>query len=210
MLEERLGVRNSVFINAVDFAESPPRGDSPLLRDRAIRMAEERAFSISSLAVISFKSLYRAMAIAAGTVALAAILWCLALRAFGMVVPRLLDPTGDHPPYTLVEFDLRIAPEPVYYGKPATISATLSGPIDVERATVVFVGEGANETVAMYPSGERQFALRIDRPEVVEKVFHRHAERPQRNDVAGRGRGAVLRGSSRRLSISGLYGLAGA
>src|SRR5690606_2147057 len=62
LLEERLGIQNSVFINAVEFASAPPRGDSPILRERAIRMAEERAFELSPRAALSFRPLCNAMA----------------------------------------------------------------------------------------------------------------------------------------------------
>jgi len=171
LLEERLGIRNSVFINAVEFASAAPRGDSPILRERAIRLADERAFDLSAGKVLSFRPLGTAMLIVTGALLTALIAWMLAPRAFGMVVPRLLDPNGDHPPYTLVEFDVRIAPEPVYHGKPATISVKLGGPENVEQAAVVFVGEEPSQPAAMYPAGEREFALRIDRADASRNFY---------------------------------------
>jgi hypothetical protein len=176
LLEDRLDVQNSVFINAVEFASAPPRGDSPLLRERAIRMAEERAAPLSSFDVLSFRPLYRALGIAAGAAAAALVLWFMTPRVFGMVVPRLLDPTGDHPPYTLVEFNVQISPEPVYHGKAATISATLGGPEQVEQASVVFIDsdpDASSVGVAhpMYHAGERQFALHIDRAETTRQFY---------------------------------------
>ena len=171
LLEDRLEVQNSVFINAVEFASAPPRGDSPLLRERAIRMAEERAAPLSSFDVLSFRPLYRALGIAAGAGAAALVLWFMTPRVFGMVVPRLLDPTGDHPPYTLVEFDVEITPEPVYHGKAATISATLGGPEQVEQAAIVFMDGERRESVPMYHAGERQFALHLDRAETTRQFY---------------------------------------
>lgn len=171
LLEERLGIRNSVFINAVEFASAAPRGDSPILRERAIRLADERAFDLSAGKVLSFQPLGKAMLIVTGAMLTALVAWMLAPRAFGMVVPRLLDPNGDHPPYTLVEFDVRIAPEPVYHGKPATISVKLGGPEQVEQAAVVFVGDEPSQPAAMYPAGEREFALRIDRAEASRNFY---------------------------------------
>jgi hypothetical protein len=171
LLEERLGIRNSVFTNAVDFASSAPRGDSPILRERAIRLAEERAFELSPGKVLSARPLAKAILVVAAAMLTALAGWWLAPRAFGMVLPRLLDPNGDHPPYTLVEFDVRIAPEPVYHGKPATISVKLGGPEHVEQASVVFLDGEKHEPAAMYPAGEGEFALRIERAEATRSFF---------------------------------------
>ncbi len=165
LLEERLDIRNNLFVNAVDFASSPPRSDSLLLRDRAVRMAEERAGSVSSLDVLPFSPLYRAAGVLAAAVLIVLSSWAVAPRLFGMVVPRLWDPTGDHPPYTLVEFDVQISPEPVFHGKPATISVALGGPERIEQASVVFVDADAPETLSMYHAGDQQFALQIERAE---------------------------------------------
>jgi len=110
-------------------------------------MAEERAAPLSSFDVLSFRPLYRALGISAGAGAAALVLWFMTPRVFGMVVPRLLDPNGDHPPYTLVEFDVQITPEPVYHGKPATITATLGGPEQVDQAAIVFVDGERRESV---------------------------------------------------------------
>lgn len=171
LLEERLGIRNSVFINAVEFASAAPRGDSPILRERAIRMAEERAFELSARQILSFRPLGWAMLLLTGALLTELVASSLAPRAFGMVLPRLFDPYGDHPPYTLVEFDVRIAPEPVYHGKPATISVQFGGPEQVEQAAVVFLDGETSQPAAMYPDGEREFALRIDRADVSRNFY---------------------------------------
>lgn len=165
LLEERLSIENNLFVNAADFASRAPRADSVLLRDRSVRMAEERAGSISALDVLPFGPLYRSAGLAIGALVVVAIFWGIAPRVFGMVVPRYWDPTGDHPPYTLVEFDVAITPDPVFHGKPAAITATLGGPERIEQAAVVFVDGAAPESVPMYHSGEQQFALQIERAE---------------------------------------------
>lgn len=165
LLEERLQIPNNLFVNGVEFASSPPRADSLLLRDRAIRMAEERAGSVSSLDVLPFSPLYRSLGVFAAAVLIVLVSWGMAPRLFGMVVPRLWDPTGDHPPFTLVEFDVQVAPEPVFHGRPATISVTLGGPEQVDQAAVVFVDGEARESVSMYHTGEREFVLQIERAE---------------------------------------------
>ena len=120
---------------------------------------------------VPFSPLYRAVLVFAAAVLIVLVSWGMAPRLFGMVVPRLWDPTGDHPPYTLVEFDVQTAPEPVFHGKPATISVTLGGPEQVDQAAVVFVDGEARESVAMYHTGDRQFVLQIERAERTRQFY---------------------------------------
>ncbi len=162
VLEERMNVTNSLFVNGVDFASAPGRNDSPQLRERTVRMADERAASISSLDVFPFTPLYKAIGVAGLATVAVLSTYFMAPRVYGMVVPRLLDPTGDHPPFTLVEFNVEITPDPIYHGRPAAITATLDGPERIEQAAVVFLGEGEDERVPMYPGEERQFVLQIE------------------------------------------------
>ena len=42
VIEERLNVTDSLFVNGVDFASGPERNDSPQLRERVLRMLEAR------------------------------------------------------------------------------------------------------------------------------------------------------------------------
>ncbi|MCA9055220.1 MAG: hypothetical protein KDA75_15375, partial [Planctomycetaceae bacterium] len=139
-VECHLKVPNSLLINAVEFASTSSQADSPVLRDRTVRMAEEQARNLSSFEVVRFAPLGRALGWAALATIVAGLCGLLVPRLFGMVLPRYLDPYGDHPPYTLVTFDVSISPEPVYHGRPASITAVLGGPESVERAEIVFPG----------------------------------------------------------------------
>ena len=172
-VECRLGVPNSRLINAVEFASTEPRADSVTLRERTVRMAEEQARDLSSFEVVSWRPVGRALTWAAAAVVMGAVCWLAAPRLFGMVVPRFVDPYGDHPPFTLVTFDISVTPEPVYHGRPATIAAVLGGPETIERADVVFqtdaTGAGASEPVSrrvpMFRQDEQTFVLEIERVE---------------------------------------------
>lgn len=171
LVEERLNDTGSSFINAVDFATTDPRGASPVLRERAIRMAEDRSREISSLDVLPFRPLYKALGVAgvAGLVVLG--FWWSAPRLFAMVLPRYLDPHGDHPPYTLVEFDIQITPDPVYHGRPAAIRVTLSGPETVDEAALVFVNGEETETIPMFRTGDDQFGIEFERAEQSRRFY---------------------------------------
>jgi hypothetical protein len=169
-VECRLNVPNSLLINAVEFANSPAANDSPALRDRVVRMAEERARDLSAADVLPLRPVWRALGLAAAAAGLLGLAWLTAPRMFAMVLPRYLDPSGDHPPFTLTTFDVAITPEPVYHGRPATITALLGGPEQVERADVAFLAEPAQGELAalpeqrtpMFRTDEQKFVLELE------------------------------------------------
>ncbi len=167
LIEERLDREDSSFINAVEFSASSPRGQSTELRERVIRMADQRAHGISSLDVVSMRPLFRALAVAGAACLVLFVFHLAAPRLLAMVVPRFLDPHGDHPPFTLLDFDVKISPEPVYHGKPAAIDAELSGPETVDQASVVFLDDNGRdgESIAMLRKRDGQFSLHIERAE---------------------------------------------
>lgn len=171
LVECRLGLTDSVLINAVEFASHPPREESELLRRRTIELAEERARQLSTLEVLSFRPVWNALALAGGVGAIVLASWLAAPRMFAMVLPRYLDPTGDHPPFTLVTFDVQVRPVPSYYGRPATITALLGGPERVEQASVVFVEEGGLQRLPMFRREESTFVLEIERAEASRRFY---------------------------------------
>lgn len=168
LVECRLDLRDNVLINAVEFAESRPRHDSPQLRQRVVQMAEERARNISALDILSWRPLARALAAAGLALLVAGILWLAVPQLFAMVSPRYLDPSGDHPPFTLVTFAVRIEPDPVYHGRPATIRADLGGPEEIDQATVVFLDDANPDNVESAPMFHREagtFELSLAHPD---------------------------------------------
>lgn len=176
-VECRLNLSDNLLINAVEFAAASPAGDSPVLRDRVVRLAEERARELSALEVLPFRPVWRALGgmLLASLVALGC--WLAAPRLFATVVPRFIDPRGDHPPFTLVTFDIAIAPEPVYHGRPATITATFGGPEQVKTADVVFLDD-ANAVTAreplrapMFRQEEQTFVLELERAEQSRRFY---------------------------------------
>ena len=165
-VEDCLGIRDSSLINAVEFSWESHRGESPILRERTIRMADARSREISSLDVHSFSPFYRSLGLTVAALGVVFLSWLLAPRVFSMVVPRYLDPTGGHPPFTLVTFDVTVTPDPVYRSRSATISVELGGPENVEEAFVRFVeGDETSEPVSMFRADEQQFVLEIEQAE---------------------------------------------
>jgi hypothetical protein len=174
LVESRLGLSDNLFINAVEFAEPTASHSSEQLRTRAIRMADERSRDVSALDVLPLRPLWKACGLAAVVLAVVLAGWFAAPRLFAMVVPRYLDPAGDHPPFTLVTFDVVVSPEPVYRGKPASITVTLGGPEVVDDANVVFLPREAGDESRSQPMFRREdqsFALELERPEASERFY---------------------------------------
>lgn len=166
-IEDRAGDGGSHLINAVDFSQ--PTADtahmSDALRELAVDSGEKFASTVKAGRLVDRGPARRALAIGVGVLLVAFLLGVVAPRLFAMVLPRFLDPTGDHPPFTLIDFDISVTPDRVYRGHPATIVAKLGGPIQTDEATVVFVpreGEtGDPQRLPMVKRGDGQYELPI-------------------------------------------------
>lgn len=163
LIEQRLGLSHSALINAVDFAERDDPHTSPALRRMAIQQGEAAAQQVATVRVIDRRPLKRAMLAANLVILIALVAFMLMPGLFGMVLPRLLNPAADLPPFTLVSFDVSIEPQQVYYNKPATIIATLGGPLTPQRASVVFIDQTGRHPAPMLRRDANQFALPLGR-----------------------------------------------
>ncbi len=170
-IESRLALPGSRLINAIELSQSGGNGTSAALAALAVRQGNEAAESIEPGTVVQWAPVKRS-AIRAGIAAAAALIALVAAPGvFSAVLPRMIDPFGDHPPFTLLNFDIAIEPDAVYHGKPAAITATLTGPVIPDKAEVVFVNDdGLRQRVLMLRgvSGATQaghFIMRLDRAE---------------------------------------------
>ncbi|QNN21256.1 hypothetical protein HED60_02895 [Planctomycetales bacterium ZRK34] len=163
LIEQRLGLTHSDLINAVDFAERDDPHTSDALRRMAIQQGETAAAQVAAASVIDRRPVKRAMLAANLVIFIALLAFMLMPGLFRMVVPRLLNPTADLPPYTLINFDVQIEPNAVYYNKPATIIAKLTGPVTPQRASVVFIDEDGRHDAPMLRREADQFALPLGR-----------------------------------------------
>lgn len=162
LIEQQLGIRDNRLINAVDFALSPTAAASPELIRKSVDAAESFAAEHDSVQCTNFSRLRRPVSIAVGVAMFALASYFLVPQAFGMVIPRLLDPAGDHPPYTLLQFDVQVTPKTIYHGRGANISVTLSGPQIPHHADIVTVRQGSKHRTPMFREKETRFLFPIE------------------------------------------------
>jgi len=137
-LEGQLGMTNNALINSIDLREDRQRHASRALLEASIERGELTAQDVRVEDAIASKPARRALLFALSTVVLLAAIYWLQPSLFGRGLPRLFDPTGDHPPFTLVKFDVQVNPQPLYHGGTATVSVALGGPQIPEQADLVF------------------------------------------------------------------------
>ena len=166
MIERRLDVADSRLINAVDLCDRPTAGASEQLQSMAVRLGEELAATVRPWSLVDRSRLKRAGLLACLAVLPAVLFYLSAPGVFCAVIPRLMQPRADLPPFTRVRFDVRVEPAKVMFGRRAAIRATLSGGSVPDAADVVFVdGKRRSAPLPMKPqSGEASsFVLELPR-----------------------------------------------
>ena len=133
-LESASGLDRSQLINALHLSrvdESENGGGrqpgSAALRRAAVDRGTRAAASVPARALVDRAAVRRAARVA-GVAAGVAMLGLLLPGVYQAVMPRLLAPTADYPPFTLLRFDAAVEPEPVLYGQAATIRAEIDSP----------------------------------------------------------------------------------
>ncbi|MCE9591986.1 MAG: hypothetical protein K8S99_15875 [Planctomycetes bacterium] len=138
-LEQRLDIAGNPLINALDLSHTAGDGVSEPLRRRAIAQGADAAGGVHPRVAMERRPWRRAAWSAVGASALMLLSCALMPGVFRAVVPRLADPWGDHPPFTLLSFDVAVDPRPAYVGRAASIRARIDGPGVTEEASIVFV-----------------------------------------------------------------------
>lgn len=175
-IERTLGYSDNRLINAFELSEQAPRASSPALVLHVVRRGESTASELSSSAAVDFRPLWRSLGIVLMLLVVAGGFRLAMPGLFAAVLPRYFDPRGDHPPYTLVTFDVRVSPDPILYGKPAEIAVTLGGPETIGQADAVFVDEGSShrresQRLPLFRTGEGEFTLPLARVERSQAFF---------------------------------------
>ncbi|MCE5278430.1 MAG: hypothetical protein ABFD92_07175 [Planctomycetaceae bacterium] len=168
LIERVLGIKDNALINAVDLAEQGGRATSQSLRQAGIARGEATAATVAPRRVIDIRRLRKALAIAAAALLAIAAAATIVPGAFRAAVIRYADPLGDHPPFTLVAFDVTAEPAKIYLGHSAVIRAALSSPVALpQQAGVVFVDprSGRRQNIPMLRVADGQFVLNIERAE---------------------------------------------
>ncbi len=159
LLEQQLNIRDNALINAIDLRTLPETGMSRRLADESIRRGESVARQIDVRRAIARRPASRAAWYVVCSLAAVLIARWIIPGVFARGLPRLLDPTGNHPPFTLVRFEVDVQPQPLPYGSSATISAHLTGPVAIDRADVVFADASREASLPMMETDE---GFRVD------------------------------------------------
>src|SRR5690606_16960350 len=127
--ESRYSELGTTMTNAVQFAGETSSANQPvreLLRQQAVAVGRDKARRIATWPVAK-----RGVVAALIATAAALCIWAagpvLFPDVFAAVLPRLTDPTGDHPPYSRVKIEAKAATASVLYGGECEIHATASG-----------------------------------------------------------------------------------
>lgn len=174
LTEDRLARRDSLLINAVEFRAGLETG-SEALRASVVRAADSAVSELSASAVTPASPAVRATLAGMAAMVLFGVAVLVAPRLFAAVLPRFLDPAGDHPPFTLLTFQPRVTPEPLHRSKPATVSVEITGPERVEEATVVLRPAGnlkaTWDRLPMFRQSEMNFSAQVARVDA-DMEFH--------------------------------------
>src|ERR1041385_6400571 len=96
--------------------------------ERQIGIATEKARAVRRLDSLKPPSLRNEAWLLAGSASLAFLLLVVFTDHFSAVVPRYVDPFGDHPPYSPTRLKLEPAGASVDYGQSLRVSVAVSGP----------------------------------------------------------------------------------
>lgn len=179
LIERRLSLSENPLINALDLstaAEAQRIGQSNELRERAVMLGDQIACGVNARDIVDRTSLRRSVAIVLFTGAASLLsLWLLA-DVYRAVLPRLLNPWADHPPYTPLAFDVKFTPETVHVGDPIRVDVHITGstftPVPHEADATLIEPNGVCRNVPLThtyttnnTAGSRIFTLRLERAE---------------------------------------------
>ncbi|MDZ4860234.1 MAG: hypothetical protein SGI88_14755 [Candidatus Hydrogenedentes bacterium] len=131
LLEQSDATLGNDLVNALEFEEmlyldAPTRASRPLMREE-VRLASGKAAHVTHTETLSPPALHKESYVLAGIAVFMALSVLVFTGVFQAVLPRYLDPFGDHPPYSPTR--LLMAPEglKVDFGSNAEIRAETSG-----------------------------------------------------------------------------------
>jgi len=139
----------TALTNAVELCETPrDTAVGELLRRRAVERGRQRAAGLHAWP-IARDGIKAAGFVALGTLGLWLLGAVLLTDVFRAVLPRFLDPHGDHPPYSRLKIDVTPGNTEVLYGGECVITATTSG-LEAEKLTLVTRRGEATDHVVMF------------------------------------------------------------
>lgn len=131
LVEQGLPDLHNDLINAIEFQEALATGVRPEisseLMGREIALASAKATSIGRVDTLRPPSLRAEMRFLAGGMAALAACGFVFSDIFGAIVPRYLDPYGDHPPYSPTHLNVEPAGATIDYGSSLVVHTTVEG-----------------------------------------------------------------------------------
>jgi len=161
-LDPRLGSKLS---NAVQFAspgnDSKAAGDADrhpilsVLKERTIALGSKTAAGIDIRPAVRRKRIIALRSLVAVWMAVLAVGW-LAQDVVEAVLPRFIDPSGDHPPYSRLKYDVTPGDISVLYGEDFEVR-TRTGGRPVQRLFLVTVSESGTQRTKLFRSPDRSY-----------------------------------------------------
>ncbi len=142
-IEDRLELSQSDLINAVQLADQSGDATSLALRDATIAKGHRFAATLIPSQIIDKRPAQTACGYALAALLIAGIAWFLLPSVMQTTLARYVNPFGDLPPFTLVNFQID-HPAEVYEGERADIRVTLTGSNLPEQANIVFIDTPSN------------------------------------------------------------------
>ena len=144
-IEQRCHLLHNPLIAAVQLQTAPtvtgPADVNALLRDRSAQRGEQAAHATEATSLANQRTRTRSRFALLGAVVFALTAGFIAPRPIAAVARRVVDPFGDHPPYTSLKFDIVITPKAgeIVYGDNAKVTVRISEYWDrwVDRADLV-------------------------------------------------------------------------
>ena len=167
LIEEGNPDLHNDLVNAIDFAEILNHGvEQPVsaeLMERQIGIAAEKARTVKRLNSLQPPSFRNEAWLLSGLLGMAFLLLTVFTNHFSAVVPRYLDPFGDHPPYSPTQLSVEPPGATVEYGQSLKVSVAASGP---KPATIslVLLDKTRRElaSVPMFEGTEAQYFQNVE------------------------------------------------
>ena len=142
-MEVWLGERFNTLVNALCLMPTQrDEGLAGVLAKRAVNRGSIMADRIDPNTVVDRKSLHRHSMGLGLVLALWLILLLVQPRLVGAVIPRLIDPLGDHPPFSTTIFEVSFEPKQIESGQDVIVKAQLSGVLPQNLDMVRVDGKG--------------------------------------------------------------------
>ncbi len=146
LIEERAGVAGNALINALQLrrvlAGPAGAGGDEVTRElsrRVVARGDEQARGITVKGVVDVRGVKRAWGVSLIVAAVVGAVWLASPRLFAMGLPRIADPFGDHPPFTMTDFQASWEPARVLAGDDVTVRVTLNRKVGAVATMLDFV-----------------------------------------------------------------------